>query len=243
MPYGLKMENPNILENEDFVIYSTKVLSSFSEMSFNELNTNKNKILKYFGVDKFRKVAVILFDDINRFREYVLSLRNDGSVLPEYATGVFDKGMIISYIDLNKINDKEIFIDKVKTSVHEFIHIVNKEKIYSKRIVWLDEGLAVNLDGKRDYLNDEDNFRKFIAKNILVINELPIMNHLTHGNEFVNEKYNGYDLSYLCVRYLMETKEPIEFQKTLRDYEYAIKIGQTVLDEAIKYYTKEKIRK
>lgn len=240
MPYNLKIENPFILENNDYIIYSTQILSTFSKMSFKKLNSNKNRILKCFGLEDFRKVTVIFFDDINKFREYVLSLRMEGSILPDYATGVFDKGMIISYIDLTKINEENYFIEKVKTSVHEFIHIVNREKIYSKRIVWLDEGLAVNFDNKREYLKEEDKFIKFLKEKILIINELPIMNSLTHGNLFVNENYNGYDLSYLCVRYLIETKEPVEFQKILRNYEYAIKIGENVLEEAINYYKKVK---
>jgi hypothetical protein len=67
------------------------------------------------------------------------------------------------------------------------------------------------------------------------------MNDLKHGSTFKNEHYDGYDLVYLCVRYLIETMSNSEFQKVLKNYDLSIKIGKNVLTDAIKYY-KEKFR-
>ncbi len=236
MPYDLKIENPFIIENNDFMVYSSQSLKIFSKNNFNELNLNKNRILDYFGLSEFRKVIIILFDNLDNFRKYVLSLREKGALLSDYATGVFDKGMIISFVDLNSIKDKGQFESKSKNSVHEFIHIVNKEKIYKNRVIWLDEGLATNLDNKNFELNDDNKFKNFFSNKILTIKELPIINDLKHGTGFKNEYYNGYDLVYLCVRYLIETMDKKEFQKVLRDYDLSIKIGKTVLQDAIDYY-------
>ena len=49
---------------------------------------------------------------------------------------------------INSVKNNEQFELKSKNCVHEFIHIVNKEKVYEKRVIWLDEGLATNLDNK-----------------------------------------------------------------------------------------------
>jgi hypothetical protein len=236
MPYNLEIENPFIVEDDDFVVYSTQSLKTFSEKNFNELKSNKNRILDYFGLSNFRKVIVIFFDDLNEFRKYVLSLREKGALLPDYAIGVFDKGMIISFVDLSSIKDEKKFESKAKTSVHEFIHIVNKEMVYKKRVVWLDEGLATNLDNLNIELTDDNKFKEFITNKILTIKELPVINDLKHGNGFKNEYYNAYDLVYLCVRYLIETMDKKEFQKVLRDYDLTIKIGETLLRDAINYY-------
>ena len=205
--------------------------------SFDELNLNKKRILDFFQLKKFRKVSIIQFDNRENFRKFVLSLREPGAHLPEYAQGVFDKGMIISFIDLEIIKDENIFIQKVKTNVHEFIHIVNREKIYKERIVWLDEGLATNLDGKREFLKEKDKFIEFLNNKILSIEVLPQMNDLSHkGQGFKQELYDGYDLAYLSVRYLLETTNQNELFKILKDSNLAIEIGKTVLKDAVDYY-------
>jgi hypothetical protein len=157
--------------------------------------------------------------------------------LPEYARGVFDKGMIISFVNLEIIKNKNEFIDRAKINVHEFIHIVNREKIYNKRVIWLDEGLASYLDGKRDYLKENDKFIHFLKTKILNIKNLPAMNDLSHkGSGFKQDTYDGYDLAYLCVRFLIETFSKDKMLKILKDYELSIEIGNTILQDAIDYY-------
>ena len=237
MLYNLNIENPYVIENDDFCMYSTISLKKLADSSFKDLNANKKRILNFFGLDSFRKVTAIFFDNHNEFRNYVLSLREPGAHLPEYATGVFDKGRIISYVNPEEIKDKNKFVMKVSISVHEFVHIVNREKVYKERVVWLDEGLATNLDNKKDELKDNDKFIEFMNKKILNIEKFPVMNDLTHqGKGFKSEFYNGYDLVYFCARYLIETTDREKLLKILKDYDLSIKIGKTVLQDAIKYY-------
>lgn len=236
MPYDLKIENPFVLENGNFIVYSSSSLKIFSEKTFNELNLNKNRILDFFGISEFRKVTVILLDDLQYFREYVLSLRGKEGFLPTYARGVFDKGMIIECPEPNLVINSFEFNFWAKNSIHELSHIINYEKIYKKNLIWLDEGIANNLDGTYSNLNDDNNFKWFILNNILTIKELPILNALEHRKNFKTDTYNGYNLAYLCVRYLIETMDKSEFQRMIRDYDVSIKIGETVLKEAIDYY-------
>lgn len=237
MEYNLMIENPYKIESKDFCIYASPSLKELANASFNELKLNTKKILNFFEVKDFRKVIVIQFDDRTVFRKFVLSLREPGAHLPEYANGVFDKGMIISFINLEIIKNKNEFINRAKINVHEFIHIVNREKIYKKRVIWLDEGLATNLDGERDYLKENDKFVKFIRTKILNVKSLPVMNDLSHrGGGFKQEFYDGYDLVYFSVRFLLETYSKDKILKILKDYDLSMEIGKNILQDAIDYY-------
>lgn len=236
--YDLMIENPYKIENEDFCIYASPSLKELADVSFSELNLNKKRILNFFEVNNFRKIIVIQFDDKAIFRKFVLSLRELGAHLPDYAHGVFDKGMIISFINLETIKSRDELIDKARINVHEFIHIVNREKIYKKRVVWLDEGLATNLDGERDYLKENDKFDQFLNTKILNIKNLPAMNDLSHqGCGFKQDLYDAYDLTYLSVRFLVETYSKDKLLQILKDYNLSIEIGKTILHDAIDYYT------
>ena len=62
------------------------------------------------------------------------------------------------------------------------------------------------------------------------------MNSITHGELFVNEDYNGYDLSYLAVRYLLEKKTKEEIQEMVKNSEKVLEIGENVLASTIDYY-------
>jgi len=237
MPYNLIIDNPYVIENEDFCIYSNQSLKKLSDKSLEELKLSKKRILDFFKIDKFRKVIMINFDDIDEFRKYVLSLREPGAHLPKYATGVFDKGMIISYIDSNIIKDKYHLNQKIKNGVHEFVHIINREKIYQERVIWLDEGLATNLETRKDNFENDNKFIEYLKEKILGIEDLPIMNDLTpQGTGFKQENYDGYDLVYVCVRYLLETTEKNRLLEILKDYNLSIEVGKTVLQDAINYY-------
>ena len=52
----------------------------------------------------------------------------------------------------------------------------------------------------------------------------------------VNDNYNGYDLSYLVVRYLIETNSQRDFYFIMKDKDLIKSIGNNVLESAMKYY-------
>lgn len=145
--------------------------------------------------------------------------------------------MMICYINPDTIKNTNVFNLKIKQSVHELIHIICEEKIYKERLIWLDEGLALNLSGEYDYLKQEEKFIYFLQDAIFKIKEFPNINYLNWEN-FCSDEYNGFDLSYLCVRYLLETKNKNEIQKIIKDYNTAYQIGNSVLTEALEYYEK-----
>lgn len=231
------MQNDSMFNNNFFEINYSDSLSNFAKELFLELNNKRKEILNFFELKDFRKVKVLLFDNNKEFRDYVLSLRGKEAFLPKYASGVFDQGKMICYINPETIKNKNIFNLKIKQSIHELIHIICEEKIYNERLIWLDEGLALNLSGEYGNLKQEEKFKYFLEEAIFKIKIFPDMNNLNWEN-FSNDEYNGYDLSYLCVRYLLETKDKNELQKIIKDYNTAYKIGNKILSEAIEYYEK-----
>lgn len=50
-------------------------------------------------------------------------------------------------------------------------------------------------------------------------------------------KFNGYDIAYLTVKYLMDTQTENEFNKLIRDNIKVKEIGKNIWKEVIKYFS------
>lgn len=221
-------------ENEDFRIFAANSLDDFATDCIVTITEQKQKILDFFGLDKFRKIEINLFDNQEMFLKFIKSLRWQGARIPSYCKGTFDNFMVnysLSTIDVS-LNP-----NRYKSGVlHECIHIIYNS-ITDKRITWLDEGLAMNLSGEKNGLLDDESLKSFITQKILPMNLPSDMNQLTHGAMFVNEEYNGYDLSYLAVRYLLETKSKNEIHEIIKNSDKALELGKDVLPCAMSYYS------
>lgn len=113
------------------------------------------------------------------------------------------------------------------------------EYITKERIVWLDEGIALNLSYEKNMLHDEKRFNDFMKNICLMKKYIGNMSNLSHENgNFVTDEYNGYDLSYICVKYLMKIYTKEEFNKLIRNNKAVNKIESTVLNDAIKFFLK-----
>ena len=108
------------------------------------------------------------------------------------------------------------------TASHELFHILYMKYIlnndYLKRIVWYDEGMAQFMSGEKDLLNDNSIFKDFYMKVKEETKVTPQMDTLEHGNSFVNEDYNGYDLSYLAIKYLSDILSAEQFKDLMPDF-------------------------
>lgn len=222
-----------IIENKEFVIYGPSEISVISKDVLDLITTKKEIILQKFKLNSFRKIQINLFDNQDIFVKFIKSLRWKDTTIPQYCKGTYDNYMV-NYC----ITDMDVKL-KISTLsnniIHECIHIIYNS-LSNQRVVWLDEGLAMNLSGEMNDLLDKKKLVNFIETKIKTM-KLPInLNSLIHGNNFVNDDYDGYLLSYLSVRYLLETKSEEEILQMIKLSEKAIELGPEILSRAINYY-------
>ena len=55
----------------------------------------------------------------------------------------------------------------------------------------------------------------------------------------MTETYNGYDLSYFVVRYLLETMSQDRIRTIIKDSQKTEELGKTILSNAIQYYVQK----
>lgn len=216
-------------------IYKINYSESLEELINVTLELLKNKTKEYeklFNIE-IKEIRINYFDDIEKFRNFIYEIRKEKS-LPEYATGTYDKGMINAYIEKEK-QSKRVF-----TASHELFHILYMKHIlnddYSKRIVWYDEGMAQFMSGEKDRLKDENKFKEFYQKVKENTKIIPNLNKLEHGKSFYNDNYNGYDLSYLSIKYLSEILDKKEFINLMSDFNQIKEIGKNIVDNMFDYY-------
>ena len=204
------------------------------------LNDKIEQYKKIFKIKQLNPIQINYFDNIEEFRNFIYKIRGEKESLPEYATGTYDNGMINAFIKPNiDINSNDYKI-KLYLANHELFHILYMQYIlkndYQKRIVWYDEGMAQFLSGEMDELLDIEKFKKFYLKvknNTLVI---PNLNEIEHGTSFCNNNYNGYDLSYLCIRYLREIMTNEEFQDLMSNFSKIKEYGINIIENMFAYY-------
>ena len=130
---------------------------------------------------------------------------------------------------------------------HELFHIMYMKYIlindYSKRIVWFDEGMAQFLSGENDELLDIERFRNFYINVRKSTKVVPNLHDMVHGNSFYNENYNGYDLSYLCIRYLNEILNEDDFKELIIQIDKIEKYSENLLLNMFEYFDKRFIIK
>ena len=233
------------IDTNEFILYAPDSLKYITDNMFNILNTSILFYKTLFGIDNFRKIQINYFDDLEKFREYIYSLREERKSLPEYATGTFDKGMINAFIKPNLVVGSFLYNKALYLASHELFHIMYQELIWElknlKRIVWFDEGMAQLFSGENNDLLNEDKFINWVKSLIDTTKVIPNLNELTHGLNFVNEEYNGYKLSLLAVKYLFDILDFEEFKKLMHDQHRIEEYGLNILNEAFMFY-KNKIK-
>ena len=154
--------------------------------------------------------------------------------LPKYAKGTYDDGMVNAYIE------PDTQLKRLYTASHELFHILYMKYIlkndYSNRIVWYDEGMAQFISGEKDKYADEEKFKRFYLKVKGNTKIIPNLNNLKHGSSFCNDEYNGYDLSYLSVRYLNEILNSEDFKKLMSDFSTIKEYGNNLIYRMFDYY-------
>ncbi len=226
--------------NKAYILNSPQSLKYITDNMHDVLNDKIEQYKKIFKIKQLNPIQINYFDNIEEFRNFIYKIRGEKEFLPEYAIGTYDNGMINAFIKPNiDINSNDYKI-KLYLANHELFHILYMQYIlkndYQKRIVWYDEGMAQFLSGEMDELLDIEKFKKFYLKvknNTLVI---PNLNEIEHGTSFCNNNYNGYDLSYLCIRYLREIMTNEEFQDLMSNFSKIKEYGINIIENMFKYY-------
>lgn len=226
--------------NKFYILNDPQSLRYITDNMHDILNDKIEQYKKIFKIKQLNPIQINYFDNIEEFRNFIYKIRGEKESLPEYATGTYDNGMINAFIPPNiDINSNDYKI-KLYLANHELFHILYMQYIlkndYQKRIVWYDEGMAQFLSGEMDELLDIEKFKKFYLKvknNTLVI---PNLNEIEHGTSFCNNNYNGYDLSYLCIRYLREIMTNEEFQDLMSNFSKIKEYGINIIENMFAYY-------
>lgn len=226
--------------NKAYILNAPQSLKYVTDNMHDILNDKIEQYKKIFKIKQLNPIQINYFDNIEEFRNFIYKIRGEKESLPKYATGTYDNGMINAFITPNiDINSNDYKI-KLYLANHELFHILYMQYIlkndYQKRIVWYDEGMAQFLSGEMDELLDIEKFKKFYLKvknNTLVI---PNLNEIEHGTSFCNNNYNGYDLSYLCIRYLREIMTNEEFQNLMSNFSKIKEYGINIVENMFAYY-------
>ncbi len=214
--------------DNDFVINYQDDLKKLVTNFVSYYKKNINVLLNRFHLDSINKLEIRLFSDKGL-------LDNIPYKLGDFAGFFNDKG-VNCYINISG-NKSESYI--IKAIMHEIVHHIYRfyiEEEVDSRIIWFDEGLAMNFSLQNDKYNNTDTFKEFLNNKIFSIKNIPCINDLNHGKSFVNENYNGYDLSYLVVRYLIENNSQEDFYLIMKSKNKIRNIGENILETAIGYY-------
>ena len=130
----------------------------------------------------------------------------------------------------------------IATILPEFVHLVYHEALLGIDCVWLEEGLATFLSGQRNILEqNQDKFDNFLHK--VLSKEIPSIQFLNkrgnHYGEFVDSdtnQYNGYDISYLLVKMLLQKYGKEYLLHIVTDEKRLHRCEKIVIDELLMYF-------
>lgn len=235
MQFSRFLPEKPLIENEKFVIYGNDDLEGIVKDLMDYLLEKRAFLLDFFSLETFKRVEINLFNSQEVYLDFVKQFYEPSP----YSRGNFIGDMINHTYDIDQIS-------KVKRYLfHELVHIFYASIWEGKydRILWLDEGLALYLSGERSLL--ESNVKKFKAwyldRIIRYDKEIPRIEFLKkHGGtygKFVDlesNKYDGYDFSYLIVRYIVENFN--DLIGLLSDIKKIRSLETGVIKKCIDYY-------
>ena len=182
------------IKNNNLTIFCSTGLESFSNEFINYFNENIGKIKEELSINQDTKIMLALTDN-----EEQVGFVYGKSLF----SGFFNDTGAFAYINLNGNKTKEYMF---KGLIHELVHYLYKYYVYGKdneRITWVDEGLAQFFSGQKDDLRDYKTYNLFLEENLECCDNVDL-NKLNHNDRSFGNK-NGYNLSYIAIRYLYET--------------------------------------
>lgn len=226
-----------LIQTEEIEVYSNiEYDKAFLERLIKYYIKSKKKILNFFQIDEFRKIKVNLFENKESYDNYFSKIMKTS----KYGIGNCYMGEI-NYVctkqDLGSIPTVGLVIASI---VHEFVHLLYYEKVTKNKCTWLEEGLAQYLSGQKSLLEiDNERYNLWLKKNIFE-REIPNIEYLKeHGSEYgkfcdmVTNKYNGYDVSYALIRYMVKKYDNTQINDLIRNKNKLLKFEKTIIQDFI----------
>lgn len=227
-------------ECEEYRLYSPDSLKYITDKMHALVRGKIKEYKELFGIEDFEQIQINYFDDLEKFRSFICSMRGDGASLPEYAQGTYDRGMINAFLPSNLAIDSPKYKHKLFMANHELFHILYMKYILhddqSKRVVWYDEGMAQFMSGEKAGLLDIERFKNYYSRIRESTKKIPSFENIQHGTSFCNELYDGYALSYLVVRYLSEVLSKEEFKELILDIDKVSSYSKNIVSDMFDYY-------
>lgn len=195
------------------------------------LERNIPKLLDFFEEKSIDKCDAYLFESLHELKKYL----DDNNIYPleeqpEFVSSASTNDTIYYISKKDSIFDNMTDDEYERSIYHEAIKQVSN-RLYGPLPIWLLEGVATYLDGTyTDIVRDI--FDKY--------GEQFVIPQLTDLDEdFTSEEYDGFDLSYLLVSYLIETRGVKKFLNIVKDKDVQKRVSTKDLIDACEYYKKK----
>ena len=235
-----------ILDNQDACVKVSESLLDHKDFILSKLIKSLDLYKKAFNKEELDKLTYVMFDDLETYRSYIKKKYN--YICADFSRGMFRPVEKISYVCIEPeiLSDSWKSYKMLSSNGHEAFHYYYLKYIYKNkedRIVWFDEGLAQNISGEYDFLID-DEFKSFFnnwKKKYIPIDNL---NERTLGKPDIPDEEaferkgvcNGYNTSYLIIRYLIETNGEEYILDLMKDRDRILEIGNSNIIEEMKEY-------
>lgn len=225
-----------MIVNTKNISIETRLLKEIDNIDeiISNLDSSLCEYLKFFKVEKIPKIDIKLYKSTEEYEEEMYQI---GKEIDE-VQDTFDpitKNIYYVY-DKNKI-----ILELRKQIIHLLFYEVYKDKY--ERKIWLDEGLAANLSTKK--MTDQEFKNWYLSKIVSKDKVIPEIEYLNKpGKRFgcfldeENNTYNGYDMSYAIVRYLLDVYGKNHLSNFIQDKDQIEEIEKKVIPSMIKYYEK-----
>ncbi len=224
-----------IITNNDFLIYGNSDLELIKDDLINTLSARKAKLLEFFKLPFFRQISINLFNNHETFLKFTRQFYEPAS----YEKGNTANGTINYSYDPNNLEKL------VNGITGQLVHLLYQQLWFGRyeKVEWLDVGLAEVLSGQKSLLEkDDEKFKVWYLNNIVrrdkIIPPFDFLN--TKGCKYgcfcddETAKYDGYDLAYLLVRYLINNYENLN--DILKDKEKIKQLEKHLMTDTINYY-------